>query len=87
MLRDENFPSLKNRRENAAMLDDQLDPSIGTAPESLPEKPFVDVLIEALPQVRNRFAHPEIHTIIAPGMTVDSLIVAAEIINQLWPAP
>jgi hypothetical protein len=38
-------------------------------------------------RIRNRFAHPEMHAIMPPGMTVDSLIVAAEIINQLWPAP
>ncbi len=87
LLRDEGFPSLKHRRENAAMLDEQTDASIGEAPESLPEVPYVDVLIEALPRVRNRFAHPEIHTIVPPGMTVDGLILAAEIINQLWPAP
>jgi hypothetical protein len=32
-------------------------------------------------------AHPEMHTSMLPGMSVDALILAAEIINQLWPAP
>jgi hypothetical protein len=52
-LRDEGFPSLKHRRENAAMLDEQMAPIVGQTPETLPEKPYVDVLIEGLPNVRN----------------------------------
>jgi hypothetical protein len=27
------------------------------------------------------------HTIMPPGMSVDALMLAAEIINQLWPTP
>jgi len=87
LLRDEGFPSFQRRRENTALFDEQIKASIGEAPESLSQIPYVDVLIEALPQVRNGFAHPQMHTIVAPGMTVDSLILAAEIINQLWPVP
>jgi hypothetical protein len=83
MLCDEGFPSLKYRRENAAILDEQ----IGQTPDAPPDEPYVDVLIERLPNVRNKFAHPQMHTIVFPGMVVDSLIVAAEIINQLWPVP
>jgi hypothetical protein len=85
LLRDEGFPSLKHRRENEAMLDEQLAAIGSQTPQSLPENPYVDVLIEVLPKVRNRFAHPEMHAIIPPGMAVDSLTVATEIINQLWP--
>ena len=85
LLNNEGFPSLERRRKNAAMLNEQIEASIGKAAESMPERLYVDVLIETLPKIRNNFAHPEIHTIIAPGMAVDSLIVAAEIINQLWP--
>jgi len=87
LLRDEGFPSLKHRREIGAVTDDQISEIIGKAPESLSVRPYVDVLIENLPQVRNRFAHPEMHAIVPPGMAVDSLIVTTEIINQLWPAP
>ncbi len=83
LLRDEGFPSLKHRREIGAVTDDQISEIIGKAPESLPVRPYVDVLIENLPQVRNRFAHPEMHAIVPPGMAVDSLIVTTEIINQL----
>jgi|GEM_PF-1005598 len=87
LLRDEGFPSLKYRRENAAMVDQEIAAIIGKAPQSLPEKPYADVIIESLPEIRNRFAHPDMHTIVPPGMAVDSLILAAEIINQLWPVP
>lgn len=87
LLRDDGFPSLKYRRENVAMLDEQMGSNVGQTPETLPEKPYVDTLIEGLPNIRNKFAHPEMHSIVPPGMAVDSLIVAAEIINQLWPAP
>jgi hypothetical protein len=47
----------------------------------------VDVIIENLPEIRNKFAHPEMHAIVPPGMAVDSLVLAAEVINQLWPRP
>lgn len=86
LLRDEGFPSLKHRREIAAIIDDQISTITGKAADSLPAQSYVDVLIESLPQVRNRFAHPEMHAIVPPGMAVDSLIIAAEIINQLWPS-
>ena len=77
VLRDEGFHSLERRRQNAAMI-------FGETAESLLPKPYVDVVIESLPALRNRFAHPGIHTIVTPGMAVDSLILTAEIINQLW---
>jgi hypothetical protein len=80
LLRDEGFPSLKYRREYTATI-------VGKPPQSLPGEPYVDVVIESLPDTRNQFAHPDMHTIMTPGMAVDSLILAAEIINQLWPAP
>lgn len=87
LLRDEGFPSLKQRRETEAMLSEQIAAAMGRTPEKLPDIPYVDVLIESLPNIRNKFAHPEMHSIVPPAMAVDSLIVAAEIINQLWPQP
>lgn len=38
-------------------------------------------------QLRNHFAHPNVQEIMPPGMALDPLIVAAEIINRLWPKP
>lgn len=87
LLRDEGFPSLKHRRENATMMDEQITEIMGKARDFVPEESYVDVLIESLPKVRNKFAHPEMHAIVPPGMVVDSLIVATEVINQLWPEP
>ncbi len=80
LLADAGFPSLQNRRDTAQSIG-------GAGAAAAPNPPYVDVLIATLPGIRNRFAHPEMHTIMPPGMSVDALILAAEIINQLWPAP
>jgi hypothetical protein len=80
LLTDAGFPSRQKRRDAERAM-------VGVEAVITPELPYVDVLIWTLPNIRNRFAHPEIHTIMPPGMTVDALILAAEIINQLWPVP
>ena len=80
LLADAGFPSLQNRRDTVQAIG-----AAGVA--AAPDPPYVDVLIATLPNIRNRFAHPEMHTIMPTGMSVDALILAAEIINQLWPAP
>jgi hypothetical protein len=80
LLTDAGFPSLQNRRHTDHA-------TVGAQVAAHPEPPYVDVLIATLPNIRNRFAHPQMHTIMPPGMSVDALILAAEIINQLWPAP
>ena len=82
LLRDEGFPSLQNRRAN----EQELDEVLGWAPDSQQE-PYVDVVIRAFPWLRNRFAHPDMQNIMPPGPALDGLILAAEIINQLWPNP
>ncbi len=87
LLRDEGFPSLENRRANAEELGQQMSQIFGRDPECQPQVPYVDVLIQTLPQLRNRFAHPNMQIIMPPGPMLDSLIVTAEIINQLWPPP
>ena len=85
LLRDEGFPSLANRRANAAELDQHMAEILGRDPEPQPELPYVDVLIGAFPWLRNRFAHPNMQAIMPPGPALDGLILAAETINQLWP--
>jgi len=87
LLRDEGFPSLENQRANAEERNQQMAEILGRAPESQSQVPYVDVLIETLPKMRNRFAHPNMQIIMPPGPMLDSLIVTAEIINQLWPRP
>jgi hypothetical protein len=80
LLTDAGFPSLQKRRDAERAL-------VGADTVPILELPYVDVLIWTLPNIRNRFAHPEMHTIMPPNTSVDFLILAAEIINQLWPVP
>ncbi len=87
LLRDEGFPSLENRRASAEEFDQHMAQILGRAPERQPEVPYVDVLIQTFPWLRNRFAHPNMQNIMPPGPALDGLILAAEIINQLWPKP
>ena len=87
VLRDEGFPSLRSRLEDAKAANQEIAKITGTPVEPIHEKPYVDILIESLPNIRNKFAHPDMHAIVPPGMVVDNLIVVAEIINQLWPVP
>ena len=84
LLRDEGFPSLKRRQENAAILEQQIGAIVGEFRKLPRQGSYVDVVIEFLPKIRNRFAHPDMHAITPPGMAVDALVLAAEIINQLW---
>jgi hypothetical protein len=86
-LQDESFPSLQHQRENEAQMGAGIGDFSGAPTEELPQIPYAERLIEFLPRIRNEFAHPKMHTIMFPGSSVDSLILAAEIINQLWPDP
>jgi hypothetical protein len=84
LLPDGGFPSLKMRRAHAEALDEIFgSPDESASPES--QSPYVDTLIHFLPGIRNSFAHPKIQTIMFPGQALDFLIIASEIINQLWP--
>lgn len=85
LLRDERFPSLENRRKNAQELDEQIARISGRNPDPESQLSYVETLIQTLPQTRNRFAHPHMQLIMPPGPMLNSLIVTAEIINQLWP--
>jgi hypothetical protein len=83
LMGDEGFPSLENRRASA----EEEAEILGRDPEPQPQEPYVDVLIRAFPRVRNRFAHPNMQSIMPPGPALDGLILAAEIINQLYAKP
>jgi hypothetical protein len=87
LLCNEGFPSFENRRATAEELDQHVAEILGRAPEPQPEVAYVDVLIQAFPWLRNRFAHPNMQNIMPPGSALDGLILASEIINQLWPKP
>ncbi len=85
LLRDEGFPTLENARANAERMRQELNDFMGQQTEPEPKVPYIDVLIETLPKIRNSFAHPDMHEILAPGQALNGLILAAEIINQRWP--
>jgi hypothetical protein len=80
LLRDDGFPSFKNRRASGR----EETEIVGRDPEHRPDELYVDVLIRAFSWLRNRFAHPNMQSIIPPGPALDSMILTAEIINQLW---
>ncbi|MGB6877727.1 MAG: hypothetical protein WBD87_17015 [Candidatus Acidiferrales bacterium] len=52
--------------------------------EDLPEF-NLEAVVQGLPLIRNKFAHPDMHTIMMPGMAYSGLQLAVAIINQLWP--
>lgn len=82
-LRDEDFPSLAKRQANADYLNEILDHETSVQPGP----PYADILIGCLPEVRNSFAHPNMHSVMPPGPSLNPLILTAEIMNQLWPKP
>ncbi|MFQ5817533.1 MAG: hypothetical protein ACE5H2_06205, partial [Terriglobia bacterium] len=53
---------------------------------SVPKSDYRKILLETLPSLRNMFAHPRGHTIQMPGQALFQLRLAAEFINQLFPA-
>ena len=87
VLRDEGFPSLPIRRAAAEELDRQMAELCDRDSLQPPQIPYVDFLTSQFPEMRNRFAHPKLRQILVPGQALDGLLLAAEIINQLWPRP
>lgn len=87
LLRDDEFPSLSSRRAAAEELDRQIAELCDRDSEQPPQIPYVDFLIESFPKLRNRFAHPSLRQILVPGQALDGPLLAAEIINGLWPRP
>lgn len=90
LLPDERFPSILNRRmsdEEMKVRAAELAEALGQEVKVGPPEPFIDVLISGFHLVRNRFAHPDMQMIMPPGPILDTLSLAAEIINALWPKP
>jgi hypothetical protein len=85
LLHDEGFPHLQRARGHEDQMAWDLAEILGLDPEARPERPYADVLIETVPDLRNIFAHPRMHAVLTPGQALDGPILAAEIINQLWP--
>jgi hypothetical protein len=84
IVRDEGFPSGEAVRENsAAMFGESGEPH-----EAFPSgngRSYTETVAEVMRHFRNMFAHPSGHWILFPGQAVNFLMLAGEVINQLWP--
>jgi hypothetical protein len=67
LLPDAGFPSLQNRRRTEQAIG-------GAGAAAAPNPPYVDLLIGTLPGIRNRFAHPEMHTIMPPAEFIPKFV-------------
>jgi len=81
LISDEGFPSVQTLREQQAYLSQAMG-----SPFDRQIADYCSILIETIPHLRNSFAHPKSQTILTPSMAVRSLVVAAELLNQLFQA-
>jgi hypothetical protein len=84
MIREENFPSRKHVQANRALLFGE-ETQLPDTPSPEREKPYAERVGDLLTYFRNVFAHPTGHWIMTPGNALDFLVLAGEVINQLWP--
>jgi hypothetical protein len=84
LIRDVGFPGLAEKQAEAKRMQEQFDRATGHA-TVIHSTPYVEVLLQALPKLRNHFAHPHDSWILSPAMALEPIRVAVEIINQLWP--
>jgi len=88
LIKDKGFSHVRRMREVQAN-DLRMYRQIGTKiPRStVPKGNYRQILLETLPWLRNKFAHPRSHTVHLPGDALFQLRLAAEFINQLFAAP
>jgi hypothetical protein len=87
LLCDEGFRSLKRVEEDQASFAVEIGDAVDEPGSNSVPGRFVDRVVSFYAGIRNSFAHPTIHTILFPGQTVGAMILASEIINQLWSDP
>jgi len=83
LVQDSGFPGLPAKQAAARQFHEELK-QMGIQ-TNLQPTPFVKVLEKVLPDLRNEFAHPHDMWIVSPGMVLEPIKLAVEIINQLWP--
>lgn len=83
LLRDEEFQSREHVQASRATIMKWFYQSSQDNPPE-PEIPYAEEVARRLTKFRNQFAHPHGHWIMVPGQAVDILVIAAEVINQLW---
>jgi hypothetical protein len=85
LLRDESFPSREHVQANrAAIFGENAKSSEGFSVEAGP--PYAERVAGFMRHFRNVFAHPSGHWILFPGQALNFLVLAGEVINQLWPS-
>ncbi|MGD1101292.1 MAG: hypothetical protein ABSA59_04425 [Terriglobia bacterium] len=58
----------------------------GSEPGPIPASPpYAQRVASFMRHFRNAFAHPSGHWILLPGQALDFLVLAGEVISQLWP--
>lgn len=84
LLKDEGFPSRKHVQSKSGVVFGESEESSGVLPtEQGP--PYAERVARFVGHFRNVFAHPSGHWILLPGQAIDFLVLAGEVINQLWP--
>jgi len=83
LIQDSGFPSLPDKQAEARLFYEELEKEMGIKTAVQPT-PYVQVLLECLPRLRNEFAHPHDAWVVSPGMALEPVRLAVEIINQLW---
>jgi hypothetical protein len=84
LIRDAGFPGLAERQAEAKRMQEEFDRTTGHT-TVMQNTPYVEVLLQTLPRLRNHFAHPHESWIVSPAMGWEPIRLAVEIINQLWP--
>ena len=84
LIRDAGFPGLAEKQGEAKRMQEEFDRATGHT-TVMQSSPYVEVLLHALPRLRNHFAHPHDSWIVSPAMALEPMRLAVEIINQLWP--
>lgn len=84
LIRDAGFPGLPEKQAEAKREQEEFDRATGHT-TVMQSAPYVEVLLTALPRLRNHFAHPHDSWIVSPAMALEPMRLAVEIINQLWP--
>jgi hypothetical protein len=84
LIRDDGFPSLP-AKEAAAKQEAEAFEQATASKITYQPVPYVEVLAQCLPKLRNEFAHPHAAWIVTPGMALEPIRISVEIVNQLWP--
>jgi hypothetical protein len=91
LLSDQGFASRESAEAYSQNLEAHMAAAFGeseaaSGPGSVgPSPPYVQRVADFMRHFRNAFAHPSGHWILLPGQALDFLVLAAEVINQLWP--